>query len=68
MIKTIKQIEKKYNVKLENPMEGVYTDNYLFVVDKNEFRDIPLILCLLYYNKYFSFINSMFKFHNKHLI
>jgi len=32
------------------------------------FGDIPLILCLSYYNKYFSLINSKFKFRNKHLI
>ncbi|MEO1927843.1 MAG: hypothetical protein ABGX26_04065 [Nautiliaceae bacterium] len=31
-------------------------------------RDIPKILCLRYYSKKFSFVNSKSKFHNEHLV
>jgi putative transposase len=51
-----------------NAIDEIYTDFPYYGTRRMKIGDIPVILCLSYYIKKFSFITSKSKFHNKHLI
>ncbi|MEO1927563.1 MAG: replication protein [Nautiliaceae bacterium] len=56
----------KYTITKDNNKNiNIYSTLKDFLADS---RDIPKILCLRYYSKKFSFINSKSKFHNEHLV